>query len=410
VFPCLKNSSCLCVFVVSSIMIMHVDMDAFFVAVEELLNPALRGKAIAVGGSPQGRGVVASASYRARKFGVHSAMPSYQAKKLCPELIFVSGHYDAYADYSDAVAEILTRYSPEIEWVSIDEAYINLYGFERLYGSAIKVAERIRTAIQNEVHLSASIGVARNRLMAKVASECAKPSGLLFILPGYEEHFLKTLPVRALPGIGEKMEPELQDMGIQTIGELAAMPVDLLRGAFGIYGLQLWERAHGIDHHGVAVEPEEAKSISREVTLEEDTVDEEHLSAVLHYLVEKASHELRKTRRKAKTITLKLRYTDFKRVSRAATLERSTNLDEVVYGKAMELLRQNWQRRVRIRLIGIHLSHFEPETGQLELFPDLREHKARNLYEKVDLVRDRFGFDALQAGRSVLLKPEGIRR
>ncbi len=387
-------------------MIVHVDMDAFFVAVEELLNPALRGKAIAVGGSPQGRGVVASASYQARKFGVHSAMPSYQAKKLCPELIFVSGHYGVYADYSDALAGILARYSPEIEWVSIDEAYINLYGFERLYGSAINVAEKIRTAIQNEVHLSASIGVARNRLMAKVASDCAKPSGLLFILPGYEEHFLQTLPVRALPGIGEKMEPELQDMGIHTIGDLAAMPVDLLRGAFGIYGFQLWERAHGIDHNRITAEPEESKSISREVTLEEDTVDEEHLSAVLHFLVEKAARELRKTRRKAKTVTLKLRYTDFKRVSRAFTLERPTNLDDVIYRTALELMRENRQRRVRIRLIGIHLSHFQSETGQMELFPDLRERKARNLYEKVDLVRDRFGFDALQTGKSVLLKPE----
>jgi len=338
-------------------------MDAFFVAVEELLNPALRGKPVAVGGSPDGRGVIASASYEARQFGVRSAMSSYHAKKICPNLIFVSAHYEEYANYSDAVAAILERYSPEVEWVSIDEAYLNLYGFERLYGPAVAVAEKIRTAIQKELHLSASIGVARNRLMAKVASDYAKPHGLLFILPGHEESFLKPLPIRALPGVGEKLEKELQEMGISTIGELAAMPVDLLQAVFGVYGLYLSKRAHGEDSDLHLPEPE-SKSISREITLEHDTVDEDYLSSVLHLLIEKAANELRKSRRKAKTITLKLRYTDLKRVSRAVTLDQATNLDEVIYTSAMNLLQQNWQRRVRIRLIGIHLSQFEPETGQ----------------------------------------------
>jgi DNA polymerase-4 len=385
-------------------MILHVDMDAFFVAVEELLNPALRGKAVAVGGSPDGRGVVASASYLARKFGIHSAMPSYQAKKLCPHLIFVSGHYEEYANYSDALAHILDRYSPEVEWMSIDEAYINLYGFERLYGSVVRTAEKIHSAIQNELRLNASLGVARSRFMAKVASDSAKPNGLLYILPGYEENFLKTLPLRALPGIGEKMEKQLEEMGLSTIGELAAMPVDLLQAVFGVSGVALSKRARGLDAPWLSIAPEESKSISREITLGEDTVDEEYLSAALHFLVEKAGHELRKTRRKAKTITLRIRYSDFKRVSRALTLERATNLDEVIFRNATDLLHQNWQRRVRLRLIGIHLSHFEPETGQLELFPDWNEWKARNLHQKVDDVRDRFGFDAIQAGKSVLLK------
>lgn len=387
-------------------MILHVDMDAFFVAVEELLNPALRGKPVAVGGTPSGRGVVASASYEARKFGVRSAMPSYQAKKICPQLIFVQGHYSKYADYSDAVANILSRYSPEVDWVSIDEAYINLYGFERLYGPAISVAEKIRAAIRKEVHLSASIGVARNRLMAKVASDYAKPGGLLSILPGYEEHFLKTLPVRSLPGVGEKLEKELQEMGISTINDLAAMPIDLLQSVFGINGRVLWKRAHGLDSDWYDLSGREAKSISREITLEEDTVDEEYLSAILHVLVEKAANELRKTQRKTKTITLKLRYTDLKRVSRAVTLDTATSLDDVIFREAIELLHQNWQRRVRIRLIGIHLSHFEAETGQLELFPDPRENKARDLYEQLDQVRDRFGFESVQAGQSMLLKKD----
>src|SRR5437762_690325 len=182
-------------------MIVHVDMDAFFVAVEELSNPALRGRPVAVGGDPRGRGVVASASYRARQFGVHSAMPSYQAKRVCPDLIFVPAHYDQYADYSDAVARILSPYCPDIDWVSIDEAYLNFYGCDRLYGSITAVAEKIREAIQRELHLSASIGVASNRLMAKVASDFAKPGGLLVILPGYEASFLKPLSLRSLPGV-----------------------------------------------------------------------------------------------------------------------------------------------------------------------------------------------------------------
>ena len=293
-----------------------------------------------------------------------------------------------------------------MDWVSIDEAYINLYGFERLYGPAISVAEKIRDAIRKEVHFSASIGVARNRLMAKVASDYAKPRGILSILPGYEEQFSENLPVRSLPGVGEKLEKELQEMGISTIKDLAAMPIDLLESVFGINGRVLWKRAHGLDSDWYDLSGREAKSISREITLEEDTVDEEYLSAILHVLVEKAANELRKTQRKTKTITLKLRYTDLKRVSRAVTLDTATSLDEVIFREAIELLHQNWQRRVRIRLIGIHLSHFEAETGQLELFPDPRENKAKDLYEQLDQVRDRFGFESVQAGQSMLLKKE----
>lgn len=383
-------------------MIVHVDMDAFFVAVEELLNPALRGKAVAVGGSPDGRGVVASASYQARKFGIHSAMPSFQAKRLCPNLIFVPAHYEDYANYSDAVAQIMDRYAPQVDWVSIDEAYLNFYGCERLYGPIASVAEQLRSSIQKELHLSASIGVASNRLLAKVASDFAKPGGLLLILPGYEANFLKPLPIRALPGIGEKMETELKQMGIKTVGELAAMPLDLLQSAFGSYGYALSKHAHGIDQP-FRMPIEESKSISRELTLEQDTVDEEHLSAILHLLIEKAGNELRKTQRKAKTVTLRLRYSDFKRVSKACTLDRATSLDEVIYRMAMDLLHEIWQRRVRIRLIGIHLSQFEPDTGQMELFPDLREERARNLYERVDQVRERFGFESVRAGKSILL-------
>lgn len=390
-------------------MIVHVDMDAFFVAVEELLNPAIRGKAVAVGGDPTGRGVVASASYEARKFGVKSAMPSYHARKLCPNLIFVPAHYDAYAEYSDRVARILERYSPEVEWVSIDEAYINLYGCERLYGSAAAAAEKIRTAIQNEVHLNASIGVARNRLMAKVASDFAKPNGFLFILPGYEESFLRSLPILSLPGIGEKMETQLQDMGVSTIGELAGVPADLMQAVFGVNGIALSRRARGIDSEMLGIVDTGSKSISRELTLEEDTVNEQYLAAMLHMLVEKACNELRKTHRKARTVTLKLRYTDLKRVSRATTLDVATNLDEAVFRAAMDLLQKNWQRRVRIRLIGIHLSHFEPETGQIELFPNDADVKARILHEHVDSVRDRFGFDSVSAGQSVLLKKNNQR-
>lgn len=372
-------------------------------AVEELLNPALRGKAVAVGGSPDGRGVVASASYQARKFGVHSAMPSFQARRLCPNLIFVPAHYQDYANYSDAVAQILDRYAPQADWVSIDEAYLNFYGCERLYGPIASTAEQLRSSIQKELHLSASIGVASNRLLAKVASDFAKPGGLLLILPGYEANFLKPLPIRTLPGIGEKMETELREMGVKTIGELAAMPVELLKSAFGSYGYALSKHAHGIDQPFQML-VEESKSISRELTLEQDTVDEEYLSAVLHLLIEKAGNELRKTQRKARTITLRLRYSDFKRVSKANTLDRATSLDEVIYRTAMDLLHEIWQRRVRIRLIGIHLSQFEPDTGQLELFPDLREEKSRSLYVQLDRVRERFGFESVRAGKSIMLR------
>lgn len=385
-------------------MIVHVDMDAFFVAVEQLLNPALRGKPVAVGGSPDGRGVIASASYEARKFGVRSAMPSYQAKKLCPQLTFVRPHFQQYADCSDAVADVLSRFSPDVEWVSIDEAYINILGTERIHGTAMATAEKIHHVIDREVHLSASLGIARNRVMAKVASDFAKPGGVLLILPNHEESFLRPLPIRRLPGIGEKMETQLREMGISTIGELASMPLDLLRATFGISGYQLWKRAHGMESEWIAPPTSQgAKSISREVTLDEDTTDPEYLSAVLHLLIEKAAQELRKTRRKARTITLKLRYTDLKRVTRSITLDRGTALDEEIYRSAAGLLIEHQKCRIRVRLIGIHLSHFQPETGQMDLFPDFREIQSQQLHERIDAVRERFGFDSLRTGQSILL-------
>src|SRR5271168_4901621 len=306
----------------------HVDMDAFFVSVEELFDPTLKGKPVVVGGKATERGVVSAASYAARKFGVHSAMPLRTAYKLCPQAIFVEGHRDRYMDYSGRVYKILQGFSPRVEMASIDEAYLDLTGTERLHGPPLKAAHRLHAMVKRATDLNCSIGVAASRMVAKVASDQAKPNGVLWIIPGQEAQFLAPLDVRKIPGVGKVTERNLHACGIRKVGDLAALDPAFLDDRFGKWGLALAGKARGEDaggwFDGEVGEGNDPKSISHEHTFMVDTADTGALDAMLVRLAEMVARRLRDHHLFARTLQIKLRYSDFSTFTRSRTLERAT--------------------------------------------------------------------------------------
>lgn len=380
--------------------ILHLDMDAFFVSVEQTLDPSLKGKPVIVGGNPEGRGVVAAASYEARAYGIHSAMPVFRAKKLCPEAIFLRGNYTKYAEASALVFEILRHYSPLVEPVSIDEAYLDLTGLNRLFGPSMDIAVKIRRNIEDKLGLKSSAALASNKLISKVASDFAKPSGIADILPGYERRFLAPLPLGKLPGIGPRTLERLQQFNLRTIGALASIPPKLLEISFGKVGLLLHERANGLDDRRVVAEARAAKSIGKETTLEEDTIDLEYLEATLHYLTEKIAKTAREEGTEARTVTLKLRYADFTTFTRSYTFPIPTDLECEIFPVVVSLFRKLYTRRLKIRLLGISLSNFQRGT-QLNLFREEQDSKLRNLYCGIDRIREKYGFKALVWGKTI---------
>jgi len=382
--------------------IFHIDLDAFFVTVEQVLNPALRGKPVIVGGRPGGRGVVAAASYEARKYGVHSAMTLARAKRLCPQAVFLTGNYRKYVELSHRFMEILGDYTPSLQPGGLDEAYLDLTGCEN-FGSWRGLAMRIKQRITKETGLVASVGIAPCRVVAKVASDYGKPDGLAEVLPGEERVFLASLPVRRLPGVGEKTGKVLKTMGIETIGQLADMSDALFRSHFGEGMAWLRQHARGID--GSPVEAYgEAKSISRETTFEKDTMDMAFLKANLRYFAEKLGAELREGAKNARTVTLKIRYSDFETVNRSSTAKESTNLDDAIFQSAVRLLDKTLGNRFKpVRLIGLEVSHFTGRETQLSFF-DAEAKRLEQLDRAIDQVRDKYGFDAIQTGYTLELK------
>ena len=306
--------------------IAHVDMDAFFVSVEELEDPSLKSKAVIVGADPEGRGVVAAASYEARKFGVHSAMPIRTAKKLCPHAVFLRGQHEKYREYSDKIGQIFGEFTPVVEMVSIDEAYLDLTGTERLHGSAFRAGDRLVRTVKDRTGLNCSTGVSTSHLVSKIASDQAKPHGLLYVLPGYEATFLAPLPIRRMPGIGKVTEPELLSRGISTIGDLARAGPEKLKEWFGKYGEWLYVKSQGQDIEAYAYE-EEPKSISHETTFDTDTAEVEEIERTLSYLSQLVGRRLRDHGFFARTVGLKLRYADFRTLTRDVTLSEPTHLD-----------------------------------------------------------------------------------
>jgi len=379
--------------------IFHLDMDAFFVSVEELFDPSLKGQAVVVGGKAHERGVVSAASYAARKFGVHSAMPLRTAYKLCPQAVFVEGHPDRYRDYSQRVRTILHNFTPLVEMASIDEAYLDMTGTERLLGPPLQSADALHQAIQKATALNCSIGIATSRLVAKVSSDQAKPNGILWIYPGMEARFLAPLPVRKIPGVGKVTEKNLHAIGICKVGDLAALEEAELGRRFGKWGLALAGKARGHDAGGwfdeAIGESADAKSISHEHTFSADTADLEVIESTLTRLSEMVARRLREQGVHVRTVQIKLRNRAFETITRARTLDRPTQLDIEISRTARELFRENWQAGTQVRLLGVQLSHFTREEGQLGLLDNAQDERWRQAMAAADHMRDRFGIDAI---------------
>jgi DNA polymerase-4 len=374
--------------------IFHVDMDAFFVSVEELFDPSLKGKPVIVGGQKNERGVVAAASYAARKFGIHSAMPLRTAAKLCPQATFVDGHPDRYREYSAKVHEVLNRFSPKLEMVSIDEAYVDMTGTERLHGPPLRAAHALHETMKASTNLNCSIGIGTSRLIAKVCSDQAKPNGVLFVLPGGEAEFLAPLDVRKIPGVGKVMEKRLQNQGIRTVGELAGRDEHWLQSNFGALGIALAGKSRGLDagawFDADIGADEGPRSISHEHTFNNDTDETQTLEAMLARLSEMVCRRLRDQNLHARTLQLKLRYSDFTTITRARTLEKPTSVDSEVFAAIRGLFRANWNRTA-VRLLGVHAAHFDGESEQLSLDGRTAHDKWNQALSAADRLREKFG-------------------
>ena len=384
--------------------ILHVDMDAFFVSVEELQNPSLQGKPVVVGGNPEGRGVVAAASYAARKYGVHSALPLRTAKKLCPQALFLPARHELYSEYSQRLHRMFSDFSPLVEMVSVDEAYLDLTGCERLYGSGLRAADQLIRHVREETGLPCSIGAATSKLVSKIASTQAKPQGLLTILPGYEKQFLRPLPIRALPGVGKVTEPELHALGIRTIGDLQKWKRNTLISRFGKFGEWLAVKAEGRDT-GAYEYSETPKSISHETTFDEDVADIETLERTLSYLAQRVARRLRDHGLFTRTVGMKLRYANFETLTRSRTLPRATNLDSILFETAWELFEAARSMKSKIRLLGVHAGQLTGHPRQMNLIEGHREEKLERALDAADRLRDRYGFESVQMARSINSKP-----
>ncbi len=375
---------------------MHLDMDCFFASVEIKLNPSLKGKPVVIGGvNPQGknvpRGVIATASYEARKFGCKSGMPLFKALQLCPDAIVVGGHYEEYLKASDAVMAIAARYAPRVEQIGIDEAFLDFANTEILYPDLKIIAEKIRADVQREVGITASIGLAATKVCAKVASDFHKPDGFTYVPAGAEKKFLAPLPLRDLPGIGHKMEEYFQRLGVKTLGELASVPFGRIE-AWGKFAINLWEAANGVDN--IWFTPHTSvKSISRSETFYKDTPDEDFILAMLRKLTESVGTEARSIGYFGRTVHVAIRYKDFRTVSRQRVLTTPTNTTKELYDLSEVLLKELWDGCTPLRLVGIGLTQFG-ETVQPSLFEGVRD-KRLELEKRIDLLRERFGKSAV---------------
>jgi DNA polymerase-4 len=380
-------------------------MDAFFVSVEELLDPSLKGKAVVVGGKPDQRGVVSAASYAARKFGVHSALPLRTAGKLCPHAIFLDGHPEMYREYSGKAFTVFTSFTPLVDMASIDEAYLDMTGTERLHGPPFAAAHALHQRMKAETGLNCSIGISVSRMVAKVSSDQAKPNGVLWVLPGQEARFLAPLEIRRIPGVGKVTERNLHACGIRHVGDLAALNDKFLAERFGQWGLALAGKAKGLDaggwfdtEVGAGGDP---KSISHEHTFDQDTADMERLEATLVRLSEMVARRLREHLLFARTIQLKLRYSDFSTFTRAKSLDHATQIDTEILTAIHDLFHENLDRSLKVRLLGVHASGLEHATGQMRLLDQQLSERWTSALSAVDRLRDRYGESAVELARGM---------
>jgi len=380
--------------------ILHVDMDAFFVSVELLTRPELRGKPVVVGGRSDQRGVVTAASYEARKYGIHSAMPLRTAGRLCPHAVFLDGHHEKYGEWSDRVASILARFSPIVEMVSIDEAYLDLAGTERIYGPPLAAADKLLRTISKETQLPCSGGLATTRLVAKVASDQGKPRGLVWVAPGMEARFLAPLPIRKIPGIGEVTERALRALSIETVEQLASHSQERLESVFGRWGTALFRKARGGDAYEFLIDAK-PKSISHNHTFGEDTSNAAQMESTLSHLSQKACKRLREAGLASRTLTLTIRYAGFQTYTRSKTVPDPVRLDADVFAVFLELFREHRDTKRKVRLLGVALSALSHSAEQLDLLEADRREKLKKLTEATDRLRDKFGFGSVQFGGSL---------
>ena len=381
--------------------IFHLDMDAFFVSVEELLDPSLKGKPVIVGGAKDQRGVVAAASYAARKFGVHSAMPLRTAAKLCPEGVYLDGHMELYREYSAKVHNILCRFSPKVEMASVDEAYLDMTGTARLLGPPLKAAHDLHDAIGQQLNLNCSIGIGSARVVAKIASDLAKPNGILLVCPGHEIRMFAGLPVRKMPGIGKVTEARLHELGIRTFADLNTRQD--LEQEFGAYGSAMAGKARGQDAGGwfdEEIGESAPKSISHEHTFGEDTAEVEVLETTLARLTEMVARRLREQHFEARTIQLKLRYSDFHTITRAHTLNEPTSSDHTILSNIRTLFHNNWKQGTLVRLLGVHASGFDSPGPSVSFDFDGAE-RWRHALLAADRLRDKYGESAVHIGSAL---------
>lgn len=375
--------------------IAHFDLDSFFVSVEVLNDPSLKGKAVIVGGSRE-RGVVTSCSYEARKFGVHSAMPMNRAMKLCPHAIVVRGTRGEYSRYSRWVTDIIAAKAPLFEKASIDEFYLDLTGMDKFFDPYQWTID-LRAEIIGKTQLPISFGLATNKMIAKIATDEAKPNGYLFVQPGMEKQFLAPLPVNKFPGVGEQTFLTLKAMGIHTIRDLANTPVAVLEKKLGKYGADLWQKSQGL-HFGEVHAYHEAKSISTENTFEENITDEERLLSELVRMTEKLAFELRQDEKLAGCIAVKIRYPDFETTSRQTTIDYTLRDDELI-PVAIDLFHKLYRKGQPVRLLGVRLSELTNHAVQASLFDDAE--KKNKLYKAIDDVKNTFGKSSLKKARTL---------
>ncbi len=381
--------------------IIHLDLDAFFCAVEEIRDPSLKGKPFAVGGQPEGRGVISSCSYAARRFGVHSAMPTSRARRLCPELIILSGNYASYRSASIEVMKILSEVTPLLEQLSIDEAFMDVTDLPEPIEN---ICRQIQTKVNRQVRLPCSLGGASNMLVAKIANNIGKaanrsaepPNAIRVVAAGDEARFLAALPVGELWGVGPKTALRLEKMGIITIGDLAKTPETLLMQRFGKMGSDLWRHAHGIDERPVTPY-HEVKSISQEITFEKDVTDLAQLDGTLRRLSEQVGYRLRQKRVCAATVRIKIRWHDFATLTRQVTLPQPVDQDSILYAAARKLFDQVWQPRRPVRLLGVGSSGLVTTVHQPELWETPAE-KERRLLQAIDSLRQRYGHPVVRRG------------
>lgn len=381
--------------------IMHLDMDAFYAAVEQADNPELKGRPVIVGGGK--RGVVSAASYEARTFGVHSAMPVFQAKRICPCGVFLPVRMARYKEASRMIMDILSTLSPLVEQISIDEAFVDITGTESLHGPPVLLCRKVKQTVRDRTSLTCSIGVAPNKFLAKIASDMNKPDGLTIVEPGDIPAFLNALPIHRIPGVGAKTAKSFKELGVEVASDVLRLPLSFWVKRLGKYGAVLYDKAQGIDSSPV-VPYSEPKSVSAEDTFRADTDDVCELEKWLLIQAEGVGKELREDGRRGRTITLKAKFSDFKTVTRSRTLNEPTDSTEVIFRVASRLLRElNISKK--LRLIGVGVSNLASPLRQRNMFSDAASEKGESLDRAMDEIRKKYGEQVLKRGRVFDFEP-----